>query len=104
MKPTVPTSNSHFEQPAALARAVKSGLVWGAIILAAVASVPEISLADEGGVSFWIPGLFGSLAATPQQPGWSLTNIDLYEEPDVKSANGEPVVTRVLTIMLVEEY
>jgi len=78
MKPTVLTSNSHFEQPAALARVVQSGLVWGAIILAAVASVPEISLADEGGVSFWIPGLFGSLAATPQQPGWSLTNIDYY--------------------------
>ena len=30
--------------------------------------------------------------------------IDLYEEQDVKSANGEPVVTRVLTIMLAEEY
>ncbi len=30
--------------------------------------------------------------------------VDLYEEPDVKSANGEPVVTRVLTIMLAEEY
>ena len=30
--------------------------------------------------------------------------IDLYEEPDVKSVNGEPVVTRVLTIMLAEEY
>ena len=30
--------------------------------------------------------------------------IDLYEEPDVKSANGEPVVTRVLTIMMAEEY
>ena len=29
---------------------------------------------------------------------------DLYEEPDVKNANGEPVVTRVLTIMLAEEY
>jgi hypothetical protein len=27
--------------------------------------------ADEGGVSFWLPGLFGSLAAAPQQPGWS---------------------------------
>jgi hypothetical protein len=26
--------------------------------------------------------------------------IDLYEEPDVKDSNGEPVVTRVLTIML----
>ena len=35
----------------------------------------ECALADESGVSFWIPGLFGSLAATPQQPGWSLANI-----------------------------
>jgi hypothetical protein len=32
-------------------------------------------LADEGGVSFWPPGFFGSLAAAPQQPGWSLTSI-----------------------------
>jgi hypothetical protein len=31
--------------------------------------------ADENGISFWVPGLFGSLAATPQQPGWSLANI-----------------------------
>jgi hypothetical protein len=31
--------------------------------------------ADEGGVSFWVPGFFGSLAATPQQPGWSLAEI-----------------------------
>jgi hypothetical protein len=30
--------------------------------------------------------------------------IDLYEEPDVKNPNGEPVVNRVLTIMLAEEY
>jgi hypothetical protein len=30
--------------------------------------------------------------------------IDLYEEPGVKDANGEPVVTRVLTIMLADEY
>ena len=30
--------------------------------------------------------------------------IDLYEEPDVKNPHGEPVVTRVLTIMLAEEY
>ncbi len=31
-----------------------------------------IARADEGGVSFWLPGLYGSLAAVPQQPGWSL--------------------------------
>jgi hypothetical protein len=30
--------------------------------------------------------------------------IDLYEEPDVKDANGELVVTRVMTIMLASEY
>jgi hypothetical protein len=30
--------------------------------------------------------------------------IDLYEEPNVKDKNGEPAVTRVLTIMLAEEY
>ncbi len=30
--------------------------------------------------------------------------IDLYEEADVKDKDGEPVVTRVLTIMLAEEY
>lgn len=28
--------------------------------------------ADEGGASFWLPGQFGSLAAVPVEPGWSL--------------------------------
>jgi len=30
--------------------------------------------------------------------------IDLYEEPGVKGADGQPLATRVLTIMLAEEY
>jgi hypothetical protein len=30
------------------------------------------SFADEGGVSFWIPGQIGSFAATQAEPGWSL--------------------------------
>ena len=30
--------------------------------------------------------------------------VDLYEEADVKDANGDPVVTRVLTIMLADDY
>ena len=30
--------------------------------------------------------------------------IDLYEEPNVKEPNGEPIVNRVMTIMLAEEY
>jgi hypothetical protein len=43
--------------------------------LAIIVSAPRGALADEGGVSFWLPGFFGSLAAAPQQPGWSLTSI-----------------------------
>jgi hypothetical protein len=32
----------------------------------------NLSLADEGGNSLYLPGAFGSLAAVPGQPGWSL--------------------------------
>lgn len=36
----------------------------------------QVARANEGGVSFWIPGFFGSLAAVPQQaPGWSFASI-----------------------------
>src|SRR5438105_4152603 len=42
------------------------------IIAPAIALFSQCALADEGGVSFWVPGFFGSLAAAPQQPGWSL--------------------------------
>ncbi len=51
-------------------QAFASALVLGALIAA-----PPVAVADEGGVSFWIPGFFGSLAATPQQPGFSFATI-----------------------------
>src|SRR6516164_4668185 len=51
------------------------GLKHFILAVGALISVPTVAAADEGGVSFWIPGFFGSLAAAPQQPGWSLTNI-----------------------------
>jgi len=47
----------------------------GVFALGALAAAPGIAMADEGGVSFWLPGLYGSLAATPEQPGWSFANI-----------------------------
>jgi hypothetical protein len=38
-----------------------------------IATTPQVPLADEGGVSFWLPGILGDpLAAVPGQPGWSL--------------------------------
>jgi hypothetical protein len=30
------------------------------------------AMADDGGISFWLPGQFGALAAVPTEPGWSL--------------------------------
>src|SRR5262245_39216266 len=48
-----------------------------AAALAVIATVfgPQVARADEGGVSFWLPGLFGSLAATPVQPGFSFATL-----------------------------
>ena len=38
--------------------------------------------ADEGGTSFWLPGQYGSLAATPAEPGWSLGMIYYHAPTD----------------------
>src|SRR5262245_12285087 len=45
-----------------------------------VLSTATNSLADEGGVSLWVPGFFGSLSAAPQVPGFSFGNILYYSQ------------------------
>jgi len=55
----------------------------------------QLALADEGGISFWLPGQFGSLAAAPQVPGWSFANI--YYHTSV-SAGGDVAAARQITI------
>ena len=60
---------------APLKSALRSLFACGTLTVAAVLLRPGISLADEGGVSFWVPGFYGSLAAVPQQPGWSVASI-----------------------------
>lgn len=38
-----------------------------------MALLPAITVqADDGGISFWLPGQFGALAAAPTEPGWSM--------------------------------
>jgi hypothetical protein len=56
---------------------------------------PEISRADEGGVSFWLPGQYASLAATPQVPGWALGVV--YYHSNV-SAFGNVAAARQITV------
>jgi hypothetical protein len=38
----------------------------------ALTLVAGLAWADEGGVSFWAPGQFGSFSAVPTTPGWSV--------------------------------
>ena len=53
--------------------------------------LPFASRADQGGLSFWLPGAFGSLAATPVVPGWALSTIYLHL---YASASGEKQFVR----------
>jgi hypothetical protein len=76
-------------------RAFKSALLCGVVASIAAASMPKNAMADEGGVSFWVPGFFGSLAAVPQQPGWSLASI--YYHTSV-SAGGDVALAREFQI------
>ena len=64
-------------------------------ISAAIFSIPKSAFADEGGVSFWVPGLFGSLAAAPQVPGWQFAAINYYTNV---SASGTTAASREITI------
>jgi hypothetical protein len=50
-------------------RARRAGGLPVGLALLGVLSLQTIALADEGGVSFWIPGFYGSLAAAPVVPG-----------------------------------
>jgi hypothetical protein len=64
--------------------------------IAAFAAETHFARADEGGVSFWLPGEFGSLIAAPQaQPGWALTIINYYTNV---SAGGDVSASRQATI------
>jgi hypothetical protein len=68
---------------------------YGFLALGALAVAPKVTLADEGGVSFWLPGLYGSLAAAPQQPGWSFA--DIYYHTSVRGG-GDVAAARQLTL------
>lgn len=95
MKPIAWFSESGIEQRKVHVRAIRSGLLCATLALGAIAFTSNKSRADEGGVSFWLPGLFGSLAATPQVPGWSAAWIYYYTDV---SASGAVALAREFEI------
>jgi hypothetical protein len=74
---------------------IHAGLTAVFLTCASFACSINTSHADEGGVGFWFPGLFGSLAAVPQVPGWALGIVDLYNPV---SAGGNVAAARQITI------
>jgi hypothetical protein len=66
-----------------------------ALALSAAIVLPAVSFADEDGVSFWLPGIYGSLAAVPQQPGFTFTAINYFTSV---SGSGSVAAAREITI------
>jgi hypothetical protein len=60
------------------------------IILATFAGASKLARADEGGVSFWLPGEFGSFAAVPGEPGFSISSF--YYHPSVTAGGNKDFV------------
>ena len=78
-----------------LDRAARCAICVSMLALGAVTITVKSTMADEGGVSFWVPGFFGSLVATPQQPGFSLATI--YYHTSV-SAGGNVAFARQVNL------
>jgi hypothetical protein len=65
------------------------------LVVALNVFAPGGAVADEGGIPFWLSGQMGSLAATPQVPGWAIGIINYYGSV---SASGNVAAAREITI------
>ena len=73
-------------------RAVGSAL----IVFGTLVAAPDVARADEGGVSFWLPGEFGSFAAVPGQPGLSVASFYLHPEVSASANKTFQIGTQVV--------
>jgi hypothetical protein len=62
---------------------------------AALLLCPKVSLADQGGGSFWFPGQFASLVAVQLTPGWALS-VNYYHS-SVAAAGSAAAAREILT-------
>ena len=75
--------------------AIRITSVCALLVISGLAITPQQALADQSGVSFWLPGTFGSLAAVPAQPGMSAAMV--YYHTTV-SAGGDVAAAREIQI------
>ena len=67
---------------------------WFLALSLGFAGVP--ALADEGGVSFWLPGQFASFAAAPAASGWSLGTVYFHSSVDASRSKSFPLGGQVV--------
>ena len=68
----------------------------GCVVTAAILLLcPEVSRADQSGISFWFPGQYASGAAVQQTPGWALSVI--YYHSSVAAAGNVAAAREILT-------
>ena len=60
------------------------------LALLASGMVVSPALADESGLSFWLPGQQGSFAAAPGTPGWSWTTVYFHTSVDAGADQAFP--------------
>jgi hypothetical protein len=53
--------------------------IIASLAIGAFALCSQRATADEGGVSFWLPGTYGSLSVVPGEPGWSFVTFNYYD-------------------------
>jgi hypothetical protein len=75
--------------------AVRLASVCSLLAIGAFALAPQRAVADQSGVSFWLPGTFGSLAAVPVQPGLSAAMVYYHT---TLSAGGDVAASREVQI------
>ena len=65
--------------------AASAARIGATLVIMFVVGPTPAAKASEGGVSFWLPGLFGSLSAVPPNPGWAFSTIYIH---NAIAANG----------------
>lgn len=66
---------------------------------------PQAARADESGISYWLPGLYGSMSATPTTPGWSIAAIYYHANAGASgaaAASREVQIGRLSTAVAVD--
>src|SRR5882757_3419438 len=80
------TSNALGEVVQPRKPALQSSAVAMLLCAGILSMTSSASVADESGISFWLPGLYGSLSATPTTPGWSVATIYYHTSVNASGA------------------